>query len=213
MNYFESVVGLCAPSKPDVALKMNWRRTEESVWEDFSFTSNSFCKITWPSKDILPKPPLIWFFSNNIRLTLPLLPFTFWLPNMIVEIKQAIREKVKYGLADFSPYMICGKVLYVPESWLWFASKNLTPCWMHWNGFLVFLIGQIIAYCHRCPNVWHAIGESQPFGWENLFRPKKHLKTAISRRKISASPHFGKIWRPNCWHQVNFWGTPEKFGV
>ena len=28
-----------------------------------------------------------------------------------------------------------------------------------------------------------------------------------------ASPHFGKIWRPNCWHQVNFWGTPEKFGV
>ena len=39
---------------------------------------------------------------------------------------------------------------------------------------------------------------SQMFGRENLFRPKKHLKTAISRGQISASPHFGKIWRPNC---------------
>ena len=42
------------------------------------------------------------------------------------------------------------------------------------------------------------IGESRPFGRENFFSPKKHLKTAISRRNLSASPHFGKIWRPNC---------------
>ena len=32
----------------------------------------------------------------------------------------------------------------VGESQVWFASKNLTPCWMHWNDFL---IGQIIAEC------------------------------------------------------------------
>ena len=99
----------------------------------------------------------------------------------------------------------------VPESRVCFASKNLTPCNMLWNDFL---IGQFIAECHSFfKYVWHAIGESRPFGRQNLFSPKKHLQTAIFRRKILASPHFGKIWRPNCWHQVNFWGTPEKFGV
>ena len=34
----------------------------------------------------------------------------------------------------------------VPESRVCFASKNLTPCRMHWNAFL---IAQIIAKCHR----------------------------------------------------------------
>ena len=43
--------------------------------------------------------------------------------------------------------------------------------------------------------VWHAIGKSQPFGQENLFSPKKHLKTAFFCGQIWASPHFGKIWR------------------
>ena len=38
-----------------------------------------------------------------------------------------------------------------------------------------------------------------------LISSKKHLKTAISRRQIWASPHFGKIWRPNCWHQGYPW--------
>ena len=60
--------------------------------------------------------------------------------------------------------------------------------------------------------LWHAVGESQPFGQENLFSPKK-TKMVFFNGKKSASPHFGKIWRPNCWHQVNFWSTPENFGV
>ena len=78
---------------------------------------------------------------------------------------------------------------------------------------LVLYLFYLSWYIAVTPCATHAIGESWPFGWENLFRPKKHLKTSISRRQIWASPHFGKIWRPNCWHQVNFWGTPEKFGV
>ena len=39
----------------------------------------------------------------------------------------------------------------VPESRVWFASKDLTPCRMHWNDFL---IGQIIAECHNFPNMY-----------------------------------------------------------
>ena len=39
----------------------------------------------------------------------------------------------------------------VPESRVWFASKNLTACRMHWNDFL---IGQIIAECHSFPNMY-----------------------------------------------------------
>ena len=46
-----------------------------------------------------------------------------------------------------------------------------------------------------------------------LISSKKTPKNSVFGGKKSASPHFGKIWRPNCWHQVNFWGTPEKFGV
>ena len=38
----------------------------------------------------------------------------------------------------------------VGESRSWFASKNLTPCRMHWNAFL---IAQIIAKCHSFPNM------------------------------------------------------------
>ena len=37
------------------------------------------------------------------------------------------------------------------ESRVWFASKNLTPCRMHWNAFL---IAQIIAKCHSFPNMY-----------------------------------------------------------
>ena len=29
----------------------------------------------------------------------------------------------------------------------------------------------------------------------------------------SGLPDFGRTWTPNSWHQVNFWGTPENFGV
>ena len=43
------------------------------------------------------------------------------------------------------------KVSDVPESRVWFASKNLTPCRMHLNDFL---IAQIIAKCHSFPNMY-----------------------------------------------------------
>ena len=39
----------------------------------------------------------------------------------------------------------------VGESRVWFASKNLTPCRMYWNAFL---IAQIIAKCHSFPNLY-----------------------------------------------------------
>ena len=39
----------------------------------------------------------------------------------------------------------------VGESRVWFVSKNLTPCTMHWNAFL---IAQIIAKCHSFPNMY-----------------------------------------------------------
>ena len=38
----------------------------------------------------------------------------------------------------------------VGESRVWFASKNLIPCRMHWNAFL---LAQIIAKCHSFPNL------------------------------------------------------------
>ena len=43
--------------------------------------------------------------------------------------------------------------------------------------------------------------ENRPFGQENGFSPRKTLKMA--------SPKFGRSWRPNCWHQVNFRDTSE----
>ena len=48
---------------------------------------------------------------------------------------------------------MCTKLPFsdVGESWVWFASKNLTPCRMHWNAFL---IAQIIAKCHSFPNMY-----------------------------------------------------------
>ena len=39
----------------------------------------------------------------------------------------------------------------VEESRVCFASKNLTPCRMHWNAFL---IAQIIAKCHSFPSMY-----------------------------------------------------------
>ena len=49
----------------------------------------------------------------------------------------------QYGCDDWYE-----KVSDVTESWVWFAYKNLTPCRMQENDFL---IGQIIAKCHSFP--------------------------------------------------------------
>ena len=60
--------------------------------------------------------------------------------------------------------------------------------------------------------VWHAIGKSRRLAGKTYLVQKK-LKTAFFCSKKSAPPHFGKIWRPNCWYQVNLWGSPENCGV
>ena len=60
------------------------------------------------------------------------------------------------SLATWSPTENSSKVQYeslsdVGVSRVWFASKNLTPCRMHLNDFL---IAQIIAKCHSFPNMY-----------------------------------------------------------
>ena len=57
----------------------------------------------------------------------------------------------------------------------------------------------------------HAIGESWTFCRE-MDVVQKTPKTAFLSGRKSASPHFGRSWRQNCWHQENFWGTFENFG-
>ena len=47
--------------------------------------------------------------------------------------------------------MVYDSLSDVGESRVWFASKNLTPCRMHLNDFL---IAQIIANCHSFPNMY-----------------------------------------------------------
>ena len=64
-----------------------------------------------------------------------------------------------------------------------------------------------ILYCI----VW--IGKIWPFGRENQFCAKKHLKNGYFCVHESELPDFGRTWTPNRWHQVNFWGGPENFGV
>ena len=51
----------------------------------------------------------------------------------------------------FSAEVVYDSFSDVGESRVWFASKNLTPCRMHWNDFL---IAQIIAKCHSFPNLY-----------------------------------------------------------
>ena len=73
---------------------------------------------------------------------------------------------------------------------------------MHYNGLRP---GQIIAKCQSFPNTY-AAGESRPFGRENLFSPKKHLKP----------PFLGELWEdldaklltPSQWlgFPGKFWG-------
>ena len=63
-----------------------------------------------------------------------------------------------YGLIHiaFITAIMHGYIIYeslsdVGESRVWFASKYLTPCRMHWNALL---IAQIIAKCHSFPNMY-----------------------------------------------------------
>ena len=57
------------------------------------------------------------------------------------------------------------------------------------------------------------MGESRPFGRENLFCQKKTPKTACLGGHESEFPYFGRSCMPNYWHQVNVKATPENIGV
>ena len=113
---------------------------------------------TWPTPDDL-----------NAELALPTKPT---LLNRCCHCKQCISQlsahlslslvfqafALNLGVLDilFDFPFSCQHVIYesfsdVGESRVWFASKNLTPCRMHWNAFL---IAQIIAKCYSFPNMY-----------------------------------------------------------
>ena len=56
------------------------------------------------------------------------------------------------------------------------------------------------------------MGESRPFGRENLFSPKKTKNSLSQRLNIGITSLWedleAKVLTPG-----HFWGTPEKFGV
>ena len=57
--------------------------------------------------------------------------------------------------------------------------------------------------------------DASEFCWQTLnpFSTKNGLKMACLGGTRFRSCHFGGSWRPNRLRQVNFWGTPEKFGT
>ena len=104
-----------------------------------------------------------------------------WKGRFILPIWQHGQKRGE-GLDDY----IYNKVSDVIESWVRFANKTLTPHRMHKNSLSWPLMHKLSKY------VWHAMGESRPFGRKNLFSKKKHLKTAFFSGQKSASPHFGR---------------------
>ena len=62
------------------------------------------------------------------------------------------------------------------------------------------------------PKWYTALGNSWQFGWESEFRSKKSLKKTHNFGQLLGYSHFGRSWRPNCWHQVNFGVTLKSFG-
>ena len=60
--------------------------------------------------------------------------------------------------------------------------------------------------------VWHAVGKSQPFQWENSFCPKTTPQNSLSGVKKIHSSEFGRSWRLNPYlifviflHRQKFW--------
>ena len=85
----------------------------------------------------------------------------------------------------------------VGENRVYFASKNLTPCRMHWNAFL---IAQIIAKCHSFPNMYDMLqAKVDRLAGKTYFVQKKHLKTAFFGGKEFGLPDFGRSCMPNYW--------------
>ena len=58
------------------------------------------------------------------------------------------------------------------------------------------------------------VGINWPFGQKkSILGKKKRLIFGYFGGHESELPDFGRTWTPNGWHQVNFWGAPENFGV
>ena len=68
----------------------------------------------------------------------------------------------------------------VAESRVWFASKKLTPCALKW-----FPDRQNYSWVPKfSKHVWHAIGESRPFGWQIDSCKKTPKNIFFQRTKI-----------------------------
>ena len=90
---------------------------------------------------VLPSPYICHWCLVNLHVVTPVIVYanSEQAGHVLVEVDVDVYAYVYDSLSD------------VPESWVCFASKNLTPCRMHWNDFLM---GQIIAECHSFPNMY-----------------------------------------------------------
>ena len=100
-----------------------------------------------------------------------------WLPDrkyLLVYYKSKINPINYCALQECMCLNMTHSISDVPESRVWFASKNMTPCRMHLNDFL---IGQIIAECHKFPNMYDMLqAEVDGLAGKTYFVRKKHLK-------------------------------------
>ena len=91
------------------------------------------------------------------------------------------------------------------------------------SWFIRYLIN--VAYGYLSRENWgqiEAMGKCRLWvnvSWVNVVmgrclmgRCRLTLKTAFLSGQKSTSPFFGRTPRPNFWHQINFWGTPESCG-
>ena len=69
----------------------------------------------------------------------------------------------------------------------------------HWNNSFENMYGMIQATIDRLARKINFV--------------QKHLKNSYFSVHEYELPDFGRTWTPNGWHQVNFWGGPENFGV
>ena len=94
-----------------------------SSWPSFSFVSRSVSRlIYWRG--------ILMYYGIHI-FTCP----SSSIPSYVSGVKGDVYD----SLSD------------VPESRVWFASKKLTPCRMHWNDFLIC---KIVAECQSFPNMY-----------------------------------------------------------
>ena len=171
---------MCFSFSFSISEELQVGRGAPAIWRRSGHSYNgaaawSFCSLgSWQSW-VLPGLPISWFFL-----------FLFLLHNIMTLYCHKLPRFWNSRAFAYSVH--------------WFVIWRSVTLSLHMRSTVLAKMWRLVG-CSK--SVWHAIGKSWPFGQENLFSPKKHLKTTISRRKISASPHFGKIWRPNCWRQVN----------